>query len=179
MFNSDSKKDSNAPENRAQSLDHVERLLKVIKAGMLTTISTQQELCSRPMMLQQFDLTSGDLWFFTGKQTGKVFDIEKDARVNVAFASPGSTSFVSVNGTADVVADKAKAKELWSPAMKAWFPEGLEDPNLVLLKVSMNSVEYWDSSSTFVKIVGFTKAVLTGETYKAGPNEHGRVNLSM
>ncbi len=179
MFTTDSKKDSSAPENREKSLEHVDSMLKVIKAGMLTTKNAEKELCSRPMMLQQFDLGAGDLWFFTGKQTGKVFDIEKDARVNVAFASPGSSSFVSVNGSAEVLQDKAKAKELWTPALKAWFPEGLEDPNLVLLKVSISSVEYWDSSSTFVQIVGFAKSVLTGETYKAGPNEHGRVNLTV
>ncbi|MBC7421063.1 MAG: pyridoxamine 5'-phosphate oxidase family protein [Bdellovibrio sp.] len=179
MFNTNDKDLSQAPEIREESLGKIERLLKVIKAGMLTTINSKQELCSRPMILQQFDLQAGELWFFTGRQTGKVFDIEKDSRVNIAFASPGSSSFVSVYGAAEIVDDKQKEKELWNPALLAWFPEGLKDPNLVLLCVKINSVEYWDSSSTFVQIVGFTKALLTGETYKPSLSEHGRVNLNM
>jgi general stress protein 26 len=66
---------------------------------------------------------------------------------------------------------------LWSPFLLAWFPDGLKDPNLTLLCVKINSVEYWDSSSTFVQIVGFAKAVLTGETYKPSSSEHGRLEL--
>ncbi len=178
MFKTDYK-DTDSTSKRGENLNKVERLLKVIKAGMLTTINSKQQLCSRPMMLQKFDLQAGDLWFFTGKQTGKVFDIEKDARVNIAFASPGSSSFVSVYGEAEIVDDKELEKELWAPALLAWFPEGLKDPNLVLLRIKINTVEYWDSSSTFVQIVGFTKALLTGETYKASPSEHGHIHMDL
>ena len=177
MFRTDDKSFTEDADRRGENLNRVERLLKIIKAGMLTTKNAKQELCSRPMMLQKFDLNRGELWFFTGKNSGKVFDIEKDSRVNIAFASPGSSSFVSVYGSAEVVDDKALEKELWTPALKAWFPEGLQDPNLILLCVKINYVEYWDSSSTFVQIVGFTKAILTGETYKPTSSEHGHITL--
>lgn len=177
MFTTNDKNNSNDPSKRVENLGKVERLLKIIKAGMLTTVNPQKELCSRPMMLQKFDLERGELWFFTGRHTGKVFDIEQDGRVNIAFASPGSSSFVSVYGEAEVVEDKEIEKELWTPALLAWFPDGLKDPNLVLLCVKIGSVEYWDSSSTFVQIVGFTKAILTGETYKPSASEHGRIDL--
>ncbi len=177
MFGTDNKLLVEGAEKRKDSLAKVERLLKVIKSGMLTTINSKEEMCSRPMMLQKFDAEAGELWFFTGKNTGKVFDIEKDARVNIAFASPGSSSFVSVNGHASVVDDREMEQQLWSPFLLAWFPEGLKDPNLTLLCVRVNSVEYWDSSSTFVQIVGFIKAVATGEKYQTSKSEHDRISL--
>ena len=63
-------------------------------------------------------------------------------------------------------------KELWSPAFKAWFPDGLEDPELALLRVEVETAEYWESpSSAVVKMVGFVKAVATGQQYQAGENK--------
>jgi general stress protein 26 len=42
--------------------------------------------------------------------------------------------------------------------MKAWFPDGLDDPDLALLRVHVEAAEYWDSpSSTMVHIVGFVR----------------------
>jgi general stress protein 26 len=71
-----------------------------------------------------------------------------------------------------MVRDKQKAEELWNPAYKAWFPKGLDDPDLALLKVSATQAEYWDSSSSaVVHLVGFVKALATGERYHPGENE--------
>jgi general stress protein 26 len=35
-------------------------------------------------------------------------------------------------------------KDLWTPEIKHWFPNGLDDPDLTLLKVDIVEVEYWD-----------------------------------
>ncbi len=62
-------------------------------------------------------------------------------------------------------------EQLWSPFVKAWFPEGLDDPRLALLKVTADSAEYWNApSSRVVRLVGLAKALITGEQYDAGEN---------
>ncbi len=67
-------------------------------------------------------------------------------------------------------------EELWNPILKAWFPEGLDDPNICLLKVNVEQAEYWDSpSSTLVQIGGFVKALVTGQRADGGENE--KINL--
>ena len=67
-------------------------------------------------------------------------------------------------------------EELWNPILKAWFPDGLETPDLCLLKVNVEEAEYWDSSSsTLVQIAGFVKAMVTGQQADGG--DHGKVNL--
>ena len=56
--------------------------------------------------------------------------------------------------------------------LKAWFPKGLDDPELALLKVTVEKAEYWDSpSSAVVHLVGLAKALVTGKHYRPGENE--------
>jgi hypothetical protein len=77
-----------------------------------------------------------------------------------------------------VVRDKAKAKELWNPLLKAWFPQGLDEPDLVLLNVKVEKAEYWDSpSGKMVQLAGLAKALATGHRYHADPGEHDKVEL--
>jgi len=156
-------------DKRQESIQKLNDLIKDVKVAMLTTIDWGI-LRSRPMQTQEFDF-DGDLWFFTSSETHKTEEIEKDRRVNVSYAAPDSNTYVSVTGTAEIVNDRAKIEELWNPIYKAWFPDGLEDPNLILLKVAVEQAEYWDSpSSTLVQVAGFVKAIVTGERADGGEN---------
>jgi general stress protein 26 len=56
------------------------------------------------------------------------------------------------------VRDHVKAKELWSPLYETWFPKGIEDPNLILLRVYVRAAEYWDASAgRMVQLTGFAR----------------------
>ena len=161
-------------QTRQESIEKLKNLLEGIDFCMLTTINGGQ-LRSRPMSTQEFD-ENGELWFFTSDETHKVDEIEADSRVNAAYSKPDDNVYVSVAGRAAVVKDRKKIEELWNPILKAWFPDGLEDPTLCLLKVSVEEAEYWDSpNSKIVQIVGFVKALVTGQAADGG--EYGKVNL--
>jgi hypothetical protein len=55
--------------------------------------------------------------------------------------------------------------------MSTWFPQGPDDPEVALLKVSVDQAEYWDSpSSTMVYAYGYVKAKLTGQSPDPGDN---------
>jgi general stress protein 26 len=157
--------------DRDESIGKLSELIKDIKFAMLATAEPDGTLRSRPMATQQVEF-DGDLWFFTGANTPKVYEIERDRHVNVIYAAPDKNVYVSVSGKARLVRDRQKAEQLWNPAYKAWFPKGLEDPDLALIKVSVEQAEYWDSSSSaVVHLAGFVKALATGERYQAGENE--------
>lgn len=163
-----------ATETRAEAVRKLASLIKQVEIAMLTTVASDGQLHSRPMAVQQVEF-DGDLWFFTPLPSGKTHEIGQDSRVNVAFSSPSSQSYVSVSGTAQVLRDADKAKELWSPAMNAWFPGGLEDPQLGLLKVDVSSAEYWDApSSTVAHLAGFLRG-LAGKEPDAG--DHQKLKL--
>ncbi len=166
-------------DNQASRIEGIKKLGEMIEDidfAMLTTIDEDGTLRSRPMSTQQVEF-DGDLWFFTRASAPKVDEVEHDHRVNLSYSKPEDQRYVSISGTARLVRDRTKIEELWSPALKAWFPKGLEDPDIALLKVSVERAEYWDSSSsTMAHIVGFIKAVTTGQEYKPGENE--KINLT-
>ena len=157
-------------DTRLNSITKIRKLLEDIDFCMLTTIDAGH-MRSRPMSTQQADF-DGQIWFFTSDNTHKVDEIAKDDRVCAAYAKPDSDTYVSISGRAEVVKYRAKMEQLWSPILKAWFPEGLDDPHLCLLKVTAEQAEYWDSpSGKLVQLFGFVKAIATGEQADWGENK--------
>ena len=148
-------------EERSRSLEQLKGFLEGIDFTMLTTVSNGK-LHSRPMSTQEMD-ENGDLWFFTSDDSRKVDELAADNRVSAAYSNPDDNTYVSVFGTGEIVKDRAKMEELWNPIHKAWFPEGLDDPHICLLRVNIEEAEYWDApSSKFVQLAGFVKALVTG-----------------
>ena len=154
--------------------EHVKKLAGLIRGidvAMMTTVAEDGALRSRPMATPQAEF-DGTLWFFTRADAPKVDEVGRDRRVNVSYASPGDHRYVSVSGTAQLVRDKEKIRELWSPGLKEWFPKGPDDPELALLRVDAEEAEYWDApSGAMVRVAGFLKAVVTGQQYRPGENE--------
>lgn len=159
--------------------DDVRKLAKLIhgiEIAMLTTATDDGSLRSRPMATQRTDF-DGTLWFFTDADAGKVFEVEHDRHVNVVYAEPKDQRYISVSGRASISRDRDKIRELWSPAITAWFPNGVTDPKIALLKVDVERAEYWDNPhGKVVTMIGFMKATLTGQRYM--PGEHAKVNLA-
>ena len=159
--------------DRKEALTKLNALLKGARICMLTSKDMRGNLHSRPMALQEVE-TDGDLWFFTARHCHKVEEIKGDNRVNVAVVD--GTTYISISGAATTVDDKKKAQDLWNPLYKAWFPKGLEDPELILLKISIDQAEYWDSPGGMVTtLIGYVESLVTGKQANVG--EHETVKL--
>jgi general stress protein 26 len=144
--------------DRKESIAKLNELIKDIEIAMLTTYDQDGSLHSRPMATQKVEF-DGLLWFFTRASSHKVQEIEREHHVNLAYSAPDKQRYVSVSGMARLVKDRPKMEELWNPVYKAWFPDGLDDADLALLKVSVEHAEYWDSPSSFAaQVIKFVKA---------------------
>ncbi|MEO5570652.1 MAG: pyridoxamine 5'-phosphate oxidase family protein [Bacteroidia bacterium] len=158
---------------------HVEKLVEMVKDVRICMLITNEENNShpsgRPMGVNKID-DDGTMWFFTKASSGKVDEIKESEKVSIAIANESSQNYLMIHGTATLVSDKNKMKELWSSIMKAWFPLGLDDPDMALIKVTPTQVNYWDnSSSKMVVLFNMLKAIVTGKEYAEG--EHGTINL--
>jgi len=130
-------------------------LIRGIEFAMLTTIRPTGRLHSCPMATSPAE-GDGVLWFFSSNNTEKVEAVKTDARVNLAYSDAGTQRYVSVTGNAEPVRDHVKAKDLWKPLYNEWFPMGLQDPNLILLKVNIQAAEHWDGAAgRMVPLSGF------------------------
>lgn len=160
----------------AEELATVARLMKDVKVAMLTSVCQDGSLHSRPMATQEHEF-DGSLWFFTRDDSAKAGELAAHPRVNVSYARPDHQHYVSLAGTAELVRDPAKVRELWNPALTAWFPKGQDDPALALLRVDVETVAYWDApSSAMVHLIGYVAATVTGRPYN--PGEHRVLDLT-
>ncbi|MFD1720344.1 pyridoxamine 5'-phosphate oxidase family protein [Amnibacterium endophyticum] len=156
--------DSNTTEDRK----HVADLVKDAKVAMLTTMTEDGKHLSRPMALQDVEF-DGDLWFFAYDDSAKVAQLRAEPSVNVSFVDDKGHSWTSVAGRAEVVHDRAKAEELWTPVLKAWFPDELETPGLALIKVHADSAEYWEGPTSTVALAAKNlRAAATGNPRNDG-----------
>jgi general stress protein 26 len=151
-------------------------LVKGIRFAMLTTVEEDGTLRSRPMTTQEADF-DGDFWFFTRASAPKVWEARHNGgRVSVSFADPSKNTYVSASGIATLVRDRSKMEELWKAPYKLFFPDGLDDPELALLKVSVETAEYWDSPATAIgRAFSFVRALATGDRGKLG--DHAKVTV--
>ncbi len=158
--------------------EHLSGLVKDIKFGMFTSRHGNGHLHSRPMTLQNKEIgADASLWFFMSRSNDAVADLAKDPAVNVSFADPSDDSYVSVTGNASVVEDMAKKEELFSTMAKAWFPRGVTDPDLALVRVKIVHAGYWDiEKSKIVQLYDMAKAAMTGEP-PTDLGEHTEVRL--
>jgi general stress protein 26 len=146
-------------------------LVDGIRIAMLTTHDGER-LVSRPMATQDVEF-DGDVWFVTERSAAWVGQLQSDPQVNVAYA--GSSSWVSLSGTARVVDDPGRLREYWNTFTDAWLEGGPENPENVLVHVEAHSAEYWDSpGSKVTQVLNLVKARVTGERYEA---DQGVVDL--
>ncbi|MEM8524860.1 MAG: pyridoxamine 5'-phosphate oxidase family protein [Bacteroidota bacterium] len=151
----------------------VKELIEDIKVAMLVT-ERNGELRSRPMYTAKVE-DDHSIYFFTSKDSGKTAEIHADHDVNLAYAHPGKQNYLSISGKAKLVDDQAKMEELWSPMMKAWYPEGLASEGITLLRVEPEQSEFWEANgNSLVQLFQIGKAIATGTRYDGG--EHQKVN---
>jgi general stress protein 26 len=119
------------------------QIIKSIQVGMLTTVQENGELRSRPMLCADYDFDC--LWFLARESKPLIAEAVGNRVVNVVFASPEKKQYASVTGLAQLVEDEKMVQKLWRPELRSWFPQGLQEPDLVLLRVDIQHAETWDA----------------------------------
>ena len=157
---------------KQHDLSHLKEMIEDIKFCMLTTADDDGTLRSRPLQTAAVD-DDGTLWFFTSQSSVKVSEAQADGgRVNVSYASPAKTDFVSVSGRATLVRDREKMRALYTKWIDVFFPKGLDDPNLALLRVEVEKAEYWDSPATAIgRLYALAKGLVTENPDAVGENK--------
>jgi general stress protein 26 len=139
------------------------KLIHGMHVAMLTTSAENGELRSRPMGSQGID-DDGRLTFFTSRQSSLVEEATQRP-VSVTYADAGKNTYISISGWAELDTDREAVRAHWKPEFKAWFPEGENDPNTALLRVTIDSAEYWDApAGPLIKLAEFAKAAAGGKT---------------
>lgn len=153
--------------------------LRKFDTVMVTTTAQNGTMHARPMAVAEVD-DAGELWFVTAKDSAKCEEVKADARAVVTGQEGGR--YCSVSGRIDVIADRERVRALWKEAWKVWFPEGKEDPNIVLMRVRPEIGEYWDNRGTqgVRYLFEAARALLNGQSADErvdDPKQHAKVAM--
>lgn len=148
----------NTPTQK-EELKIVNDLIKDIDVAMFTTIVDNKPV-SRPLQTQEAEF-DGDLWFLTLKDTAKYQEILENPNVNLAYAGK---SYVSISGTAQFIDDLERKKEYWNPVFDKMLNTSYDVPNVILIKVTAETAEYWDSGNMVKTVKNFAKKLTGNET---------------
>lgn len=165
---------------KSNTLPAFRDLLRDFSVAVLVTHSqgSATPFRSRPMAIASVGQDC-DIWFIANAESAKVHEIEVDTRVHI-ICQDGRASCLTMSGRASLSHDRRMIERLWKPTFRPWFPEGENDPSIVLIHVLGEHGEFWDSQG--LKGVSYAfqalKAVVTGTTPNVEEGEqHGCVDL--
>ena len=143
--------------NQKEAIDKLKSLVDDIMVCLFcTNLKTDDGSTCRPMSAIKV-CDQGNIWFFSEKSSDKNIAITSDKNVQLFFSHPAKSCYLVVNGEAEIILDKAKIEELWTPVAKIWFKEGKDDPTISVIKVTPKMAYYWDSDGS--RMINFLKIV--------------------
>ena len=131
----------------AEGIAKIKELTADMHIAMLTTVAEDGSLHARPMATESADF-DGTLWFITRIESGKVEEIRDDSHVLVSYEQPKDGMYLSLQGRAGIVKDRATIKAHWYKGADGWFKDGSDDPAAALIQVKVTGGEYWQQSSS-------------------------------
>ncbi len=164
-------------EKDFQNTEAVKKLQSIagdIRFCMYTTIENGK-IHSKPMTAQDID-SDGNIWFFASKKDNSNGQSIDSGHVTLIYANPSDNTYLSISGKPEAIQDEEKKEELWNPMVDAWFDNGKDDPDLLMIRVNTEEAAYWDSgASKMVVFFSMIKASITGSTPDGG--NHGTLDL--
>jgi general stress protein 26 len=140
-------------ENRTGSIS---KLILPGSVCVFTTAPTEIPLQARLMNTQYVDKEDA-LWFFSSKDSNKNAAIRSDARVQLFYTNAGHNDFLNIYGQAQILFDREKIDEFWTPAARLWF-KGKDDPQISLIKVAPDNFSYWHAKKSKMEIVHISES---------------------
>lgn len=152
-----------------EALAKIRRLLKEMPIAFMVTVDGP-EVLARPIgVVGDHAAFDGILWFITDRRSRKIQAIQRGATTALLFQNDREGTYLHLMGHASVVENPQKLRELYTPVQRTWFPDGVDDPHITLLRFEASAASYWDGHASMLRLVAaFAKSVLTGAPGASG-----------
>jgi general stress protein 26 len=137
----------NVAKDKMPAITILKKWVREIKTCLFcTNLKTNDGASCRPMSpIKVCD--QGNLWFFSEINSLKNIEIRKNKNIQLFFSSPVKNSYLVINGYAEIITDRAKIENLWTPEAGTWFKEGITDPAISIIMVIPTNGYYWDNDN--------------------------------
>lgn len=110
------------------------------------------------------------IWYFTANTSR----IAAGGRAMAQFMSKGHDLFACISGTLVEETETAVRDRHWSNELEAWFPNGRNDPKVIMLRFEIEDSEVWTVDSGPVTSFKLLTGIPIKET-EAGDHEVGKL----
>ena len=115
------------------------------------------------------------IYFFTDARARKDDEIAQYPQVCLGFADTRRQKYVSVSGTAQIMSDVDKMKELWTISAKVWW-KSPDNPDVLLIKITPRQAEFWDAPGNLVSNLRVAFSLMKGSP-PDHTGEHQKMSL--
>jgi general stress protein 26 len=152
-----------------EALHKIRELLRNLPIAVMVT-AQHGAIDARPIgVVGDHGAFDGSLWFITDRRSRKVQAISSGATTGLIFQDDKAGTYLYLTGHAEVVEDPGRLRELYTPVQRTWFPEGLEDPHITLVRFDATEARYWDGHASVTRLtLAYVKSLLTGEPGASG-----------
>lgn len=147
--------------NKQENIDKIQAMVKDVKYTMMTTSTSENHLHSCPMNTTETSIGAREIWFIGHTPSQTVDNIKHSPELNLSYVAEDNKKYLSITGKAELVEDRAKLEELWSVVYNAYFEQGIDDPQIQLIKVIPHGAEYWENGNTLTSALKLTAAAVT------------------
>lgn len=127
-------------------LNMVKKLVEDIRICAFCTNLGEQPFAARPMIIQEVD-EKGDIWFLSSEVSDKNIEVKIDDKVQLLFCDIKDSKYLSVYGSAYIYKEKKIIEAKSRHSVKAWIPEGADDPNIALIRIIPEDAFYWNAET--------------------------------
>lgn len=133
----------------SRSLQEITELLRDLDFALLTTITDGGALASRPMSNNREVEYDGDSWFFAPEDSRMIADLAQNPHASLGYQGKSGLLglrplFVTVEGEAELIRDRDQFAAHWHKELERWWPEGIDTPGLVLIRVRAQRIHWWE-----------------------------------
>jgi general stress protein 26 len=140
----DTPTDQHAVATRGRdAIPEIAEAMREIDTCMLATRAADGELHARPMSNNGKVEWDGSSWFFAPADGPLVSEIRDDPTALTSYRASDRFAWVALSGTAEVVEDPAAKRRNWLPELEQWFPNGPDDPGVVLIRIDARLARWW------------------------------------
>lgn len=149
--------------------DPREQLLDQLGKSIPGILGVQGSHSHMQPMAPMLDREAGRIWFFTKRNTDLVREVGAGAHGHFCLISRSHDYHACIGGRMTPSSSREIVDRYWNPMIAAWYEQGKDDPQLILLEFRMKDAAVWASTGSSV-VFGWeiAKANLTGNEPDVG-----------
>ncbi len=133
-------------------------LMETTKAAYLTTIDSDGFPITRAMFnlrnKEQFpefsEFFAGldnefEIYISTNTSSSKIEHIKKNSKISVYYCDANNFKGVMFGGEAELITEMEIKRKMWLDWWTRYYPEGLEDPDYILIRLIPKTAQYYHS----------------------------------